>query len=180
MRSVQKVSSHVIWKRHLLKKVQETLCIGQWHLSPLQSRHLGTSHGSPSNSSAVQNILQNPLLGLLSAVPLHYLESHQWSEIPSLSKVILVLGKARSRRAPNLGWRGAESLGWFGVLPKHSAWHMMHEQTPCQWRSYQSPVAHCCGCFHHMASSQLMKNIKEYSLLIVWPGGVYLWWTTPS
>ena len=37
--------------------------------------------------------------------------SHQWSKVSSLSKVILVLGKARSNRAPNLGCRGAESPG---------------------------------------------------------------------
>ena len=36
-------------------------------------------------------------------------ESHQWSEISSLSKVILILGKSRSHRAPNLGYSGAES-----------------------------------------------------------------------
>ena len=35
-------------QRHLLKKIQETLYTGQWHLSPLQSRHLGTSHSCPS------------------------------------------------------------------------------------------------------------------------------------
>ena len=41
----------------------------------------------------------------------HIFLNHQWSEICSLSKVILVLGKARSHRAPNLGCSGAESPG---------------------------------------------------------------------
>ena len=46
------------------------------------------------------------------SVALLYLpESHQWSEISSLSKVILVLGKARSHLEPNLGCSGAEPLG---------------------------------------------------------------------
>ena len=48
--SVQNVPSHVIWKRDIYwrrYKIQETLYIGQWQLSPLQSRHLGTSHSSP-------------------------------------------------------------------------------------------------------------------------------------
>ena len=31
--------------------MQETLCIGQWHLSSLQSRHLGVSHSSPNCST---------------------------------------------------------------------------------------------------------------------------------
>ena len=52
-------------------------------------------------------------------------ESHQLSEIASLSEVILVLGKARGRRAPNLGCRGAESPGEFDVSPKTSALDMM-------------------------------------------------------
>ena len=46
-----------------------------------------------------------------SAAPLYYPESHRWSEISSLSKVILVLGKARRHRAPNLGCRGLNHLG---------------------------------------------------------------------
>ena len=49
------------------------------------------------------------------AVSLYFPESHRWSEISSLSKVILVFGKARSCRALNLGCRGAESPGWFDV-----------------------------------------------------------------
>ena len=34
----------IYWRRY---KIQEILCIRQWCLSPLQSRHLGTSHSSP-------------------------------------------------------------------------------------------------------------------------------------
>ena len=87
----------------LLKKIQETLYIGQWHLSPFHSRHFGTSHISPRVFFTVQNTQQNPLLASPSATPSYFLESHQQSAISSLSKVILVLGKAKSHRAPNLG-----------------------------------------------------------------------------
>ena len=97
------------WRRY---KIQDTVYIGQWCLSPLQSRNLGTSHSSPSISSTVQNTLQNPLLESPSAALSYFPESHQQSEISSLSKVILVLGKARSHRVPNLGCKGAE----FNVL----------------------------------------------------------------
>ena len=115
----------IYWRRY---KIQETLFINQWCLSPLQSRHLGTSHSSPSQPQVA---------------PLYFLESHGWSKISSLSKVILVLGKARSRRAPNLGCRGAESPGWFDVSPKHSAWDMMHEQASCpnEAANHQLPIA---------------------------------------
>ena len=45
--------------------------------------------------------------------------------------MILVLGKVRSHRAPNLGYRGAESPGWFDVLPKSSAGDVMREWMRC-------------------------------------------------
>ena len=46
--------------------------------------------------------------------------------------MILVLGKARSCRVPNLGCRGAESTGWFDVLPKSSVWDVIYEQVHCR------------------------------------------------
>ena len=98
----------IYWRRY---KIQETVYIGQSHLRPLQSRHVGTSHSSPNPHQ-------------LPCFP----KSHQWTEIPSLSEVILVLENARSCRAPNLGCRGAESPGWFDVSPKNSAWNVMHKQ----------------------------------------------------
>ena len=102
----------VYWGRY---KIQETVYTGQWLLSPLPSRHHGTSQFSQLPSAALS----------------YFPESHQWSEISSLSKVILVWGKARSHRAPNLGYRGAESPGWFGVSPKNSAWDVMCEHACC-------------------------------------------------
>ena len=83
----------IYWREN---KIQETLYTGQWHLSPHQSRQLGTSHSSPGVSSAVHKTLQNPLLELPSAAPLYFPESYQLSETCTLSKVILVLGKAKS------------------------------------------------------------------------------------
>ena len=130
MRSVQKVSSRVLWKTETFIKEeykQETLYIRQWYLSPLPSRHLGTSQFSQSPSAA----------------PSHFPESHWQSEISSLSKVILVLGKARSCRVPYLGCRGAESPGWFDVLPKQSVKDVMHEWACCcdEAANHQLPIA---------------------------------------
>ena len=138
----------IYWRRY---KIQETLYIGQWCLSPLQSSHLGTSHPPPSVSSTVQNTLQSLLLESLSGAPSYFLESHRWSEISSLSKVILVLGKAKSHRVPNLGWRGAELPGWFDVSQKNctrpDAW-----AGALSWWSCQSPVAHRCSLLNHANS----------------------------
>ena len=103
----------------------------QWHLSLLQNRNLKTWHSSPSIFSTVQNTLWNPLLESPTAAPSSFPEFHWRSEISSLSKVILVLVKARSHRVPNLGCSRAEPPGWFDVLTKYSAWDMMHERACC-------------------------------------------------
>ena len=123
----------ICWRRY---KIQETLYIGQWCLSPLQSRHLGTSHSSPSRHHQL-------------AAPSYFPESHWQSEISPLSRVILVLKKGRSRRPPNLGCRGTESFGWLDVLPKNSeVWC----KSGCSWGSCPSPVAHSCGLLNHLNS----------------------------
>ena len=93
------------------------------------------------------------VLQLPSAAPWYFPKSHQWSEISSLSKVILVWGEARSHRVPNLGCRGAESPGWFDISPKISGQDMMHEQVgTLLWWSCQSSVAHSCSLLNHLNS----------------------------
>ena len=116
----------IYWRRC---KIQETLYIGQWCLSPLQSRHLGTSHSS-SNHHQLPCCTFLKLIDSLKSLP--------------FQKVILVLRKARSCRAPNLCYRGAESPGWFEVWLKNSAW-----AGTLLWWSCQSPVAHSCGLLIH-------------------------------
>ena len=78
-----------------------------------------------------------------SAAPWYFPESHRWSEISFLSKLILVLRKARSHKVPNLGCRGAELPGWFDVSPKSSAQDMVHEQAHChdETANHQLPRA---------------------------------------
>ena len=104
-------------------------------LSPLQSRHLGTSRSSPNHHQLPCHIFLNLIDGLKS----------------SLSKVISVLEKARSHRAPNLRCSGAESHRWFGVLPKNC---MRCEASvgTLSWWSCQSLAAHSCGLLNHLNS----------------------------
>ena len=80
---------------------------------------------------------------LPSAALLYFSECRRWYEISSLSKVILVLGKAKSHKAPNLGCRGAESPGGFDVSPKNSARDVMHEWACCrdEAANHQLPIA---------------------------------------
>ena len=87
-----------------------------------------------------------------SAAPSYFPESHWWSEISSLSKVILVWGKARSHRVPNLGCRGLSHLG---DLTFHQ--NTLQEQWcisgwALQWWSCQSAIAHSCGLLNHSNS----------------------------
>ena len=95
----------IYWRRY---KRQETLYIGQWRLSPLQSRYLGTSHSSPNCHQLPHHIFLNlfPFKGDFS------------------------FGKARSLRVPNLGCSGAASSGWLYVSSKISV-PEMHEQVCC-------------------------------------------------
>ena len=55
---LESIHPHTMKNRHLFKKIQDTRNIVHRiiHLSPLQSRHLGTSHSSPSVSSTVQKL----------------------------------------------------------------------------------------------------------------------------
>ena len=87
-----------------------------------------------------------------SAAPLYFPESHQWSEISSLSKVILVLGKARSLRAPNLGCRGAWVTWVIWCFTKHLCTRCDAWVGPLSGWSRQSPVACSCGLLNHLNS----------------------------
>ena len=68
----------------------------------------------------------------LSAAVLNFPETHQRSEICSISKVTVVFGKASSCRAPNVGCEVAESPGWSEVSPKNTAWDVMREWAHCR------------------------------------------------
>ena len=67
--------------------------------------------------------------------------------------MILVLGKARSHRAPNLGCRGTKSPGLFDISPKNSAQDVIHEQVHCcDEAASQSLVAHSYSLLNHLNS----------------------------
>ena len=86
----------------------------------------------------------------------YFPECHQRSEISSLLEVILVLGKPRSHRAPNLGCRGTESPGWLHVSPKNSEQDMRHVQTHCcdEAASHQLPIAVAIFIILHLSTNK--------------------------
>ena len=85
--------------RHLLKKIQDTKNIV--HRTMMPQSLLKQVPWDLTEFS------QSPL----SAAVLNFPETHQRSEICSISKVTVVFGKASSCRAPNVGWEVAESPG---------------------------------------------------------------------
>ena len=92
--------------------------------------------------------------------------SHQQSEISSISKVILVLGKVRSQRVPNLYCSRDESPGWFDVLPKNSAWDLMRERACCcdEAAHHQLPIAASFWIIWIVSAeecSSLMQNLMQ-------------------
>ena len=90
------MSSHVIWEiETFIEDTRNTV-------------HRTMTPQSPSKEAPWDLTLFSQLP---SAALLYFPESQRRSEISSLSKVILVLGKARSLRVPNLGYSGSESPG---------------------------------------------------------------------
>ena len=110
--AMQKVSSHTIWKRETFLE------------EDVRYKKPYTQDNDASVPFTAGTLGPHTVLPIAIDCLLYFPEFHGQSEISSLSKVILVLGKAGSYRAPNLGCRGAGSPGWFDVLPKtlHEMW----------------------------------------------------------
>ena len=107
---VQKVSSHDLWKVETFIE-EDTRNIAHGTMTPQ----------SPSKW-APWDLTQ--FSQLPSAALSYFPKSYQRSEISSLSKVILILGKARSCRVPNLYCRGLSHLGDLMFCQKtlHETW----------------------------------------------------------
>ena len=114
----------IYWRRC---NIQETVHRTMMPLSPSKQTpwHLTQFFQSPS-----------------AALP-YFPESHRWSEISFLLKVILILGKGRSFRVPNLGCSGAKSSEWCDVSPKDSARDVIYEHVHChdEAANHQLPTA---------------------------------------
>ena len=103
---------------------------------------------------------------LPSAVPTYFPVSHWWSEISSISKAILFLGRARSCRTPNVGYRGAESAGWCDVFSKKTTWDMMHQKECCpdEAANHQLPIAVAFWIIQMVSAeecSSLTRNLMQ-------------------
>ena len=89
---------------------------------------------------------------LPSAALSYFPESHWQSEIPSLSKVILVLGKAKNCRAPYLGCRGCWVTWVICCFTKKLCVRCDTWVGAKLWWSCPSPVARSYGLLNHLNS----------------------------
>ena len=83
------------------------------------------------------------VLPITISCPVIFSESHQWSEISSLSKWFEFWVKLEVTGHPIWAVGGAKSPGWFDVSLKYSAWDVMHEWVHCPYEaaSHQWPIA---------------------------------------
>ena len=82
--------------------------------------------------------------------------------ISSLSTAILALGKARSRREPNLGCRGADRAGWCDVLPKK----ILHKSCRMGRRSVGMKLI--CSLGHCECDGHTVHKLCQRSLTADW------------
>ena len=133
------------WRRY---KIQETLYRGQWHLSPLQRRHLGTSHSSPSHCQLPRSIFLNLIKSLKSLPFLRWFEF--WEKPEVTGRQIRAIG--------GLSHPG-DLMFCQNFCTRCDAWRGM-----LSWWSCQSPVAHSCGLLNHpygFCGGMFKRNTKS-------------------
>ena len=99
----------IYWRRY---KIQETLYTGQYATIPFKVGTLGP----------------HTVLPITISYPAIFFWISWMSELSSLSKVILVLGKTRSCRVSNLYCSGGWVTRVIWCFTKNSAWDVMHER----------------------------------------------------
>ena len=123
----------IYWRRY---KIQETLYIGLWHLSPLQSRHLGTSYSSANRHQLPHDIFLNLIKGLKS------LPCQRWFQFWERPEV-------------------TESQIWAVGRPSHLGDLMFHQKTS---RDVMHEWAHCCdeAANHQLPISCGLLNLNSF------------------
>ena len=140
------------WRRY---KIQETLYIGQWRLSPLQSRHLGTLHSSLNHHQLPCCIFLS-LINSLKSLP--FQGWFQFWEKPEVAGCQI--------------WAvaGLSHLGDLMFHQKNSAWDLMNEQVCCcdEAANHQLPIAAAFWIIWIVSAeecSSLMQNLIADLLL---------------
>ena len=163
----QKVSIHSNMKEwHLLKKIQDTLYIEQWHLIYLQSRHLQTSHSSPSITSIVQNTAKS-FVGITISCPIifSWISLAVWNLFPF--KGDFNFGKCQGGKS----WLwGLSHLGDLMFCKKflHEMWYMSRRVVIMKLPITSCPLLWACSL---CCISQLTKNTEVVLInCLAWRG----------
>ena len=119
MRSVQKVSSHVLWK------IDAFIEKDTWY------KKYCTEDNDAPVPFKVDTLGPHSVLTAISCpITFFCISSTVRNVFPF--KGNFSFGKTRSFRASNLGCSGAESPGWFDLSSKCSTGDLMHEQVHCR------------------------------------------------
>ena len=146
---VQKVSSHVLWKIDTF--IEE---------DTRYNKHC-TVDKDTSVPFKVGTLGPHIVLPIAINSPSYFPESHQWSEISSLSKVILVLGKPEVTGRQIWTVRGLSHLGDLMFCKKKTTSHQMWCTNGALW--WWSCRTHSCGLLNHLNSFRgrmLQQNAK--------------------
>ena len=135
-------------RRH---KIQESLYIGQWHLSPLQNSYLGPHMVLP--------------IAIGCPIIFSWISTMVWNLFPFTSN--FSFGKKQKSQGIKSGlWRGLVIwTNW--CFAKNSAQNKTAWAGMLSWWSCQSPVAHSCGLFWTIwrvsaeECSSLMQNLMQ-------------------
>ena len=120
----------IYWRRY---KTQETSYIGQWPLSPLQSRHLGTSHSSP--------------IAISCSIIFSWIALMVWNPFPFRGD--FSFGKSQKLQGTKSGLLQGRVTWVIWCLTKNLCVRCDAWAGTRLWWSWQSTVAHSCGLLNH-------------------------------
>ena len=146
MRSVHKVSSHVLWKTETFTEEDTRY-----------KKHC-TQASDASGPFKVGTLGPHTVLPMAISCPVvfSWISSTVWNLFPF--KGDFSFGNTQMSQGTNLGCKKAEPPGWFDVLPKKLCIRLGAWTGTLLWWSYQSPVAHSCSLLNHQIVS--VRNVQ--------------------
>ena len=154
MRSIQKVSSHVIWK---IETFSEEGTSYRTHCTQDSDASVCLKAGTLGPCTVLPVTISCP-------VAFSWISSVVWNLF--LCKGDFSLGESQKSQGTKSGLWGSESPGWFDVSPKNSARDVMHERARCcdEAANHQLSIAvvfRIIQTFSLEECSSLMQNLMQ-------------------
>ena len=160
--SVQKVSSHTLKNRHLLKKIQDIRNIVHRTMtpqSPSKKAPWGLTQFSQCLSHCSQHFAKSFVgITISSPVTFSWISSTVWNLFPFKTKGDFSFGKSQQSQGVKSGLPGG--LSHLGNLMFAKKLYTRHEVWEWWW-SCQSPVAHSCACFWSVVSLNWWRSVAN-------------------